>query len=164
MKIETNLLGLAGEYRVCSELIKRGLLAMLTYGNRKSADIYVIPHRRRAALRIEVKTSQNGRFVTRINQKKGLNRKNDVPDFKNDVPDFWVLFHCKCKGDNKYEEAFFILPHERIWNIQKRVNRDYERRFRKKHGCPPNEEKGVDNVRIKHVKEYKNRWELILRA
>jgi hypothetical protein len=157
MKIETDMLGLAGEYRVCSELIKRGLLAMLTYGNRKSADVYVIPHRRRAALRIEVKTSQNGRFVTRINQKKGLNRKNDVPDF-------WVLFHCKCKGDNKYEEDFFILPHKTICNIQKRVNRDYARRYRKKHGRQPNEEKGVDNVQIKHVKEYRNGWELILRA
>lgn len=41
-KIEKYLLHLAGEYRVCSELNKRGVFATITYGNRKAVDVYVI--------------------------------------------------------------------------------------------------------------------------
>jgi hypothetical protein len=41
-RMKTDLLHLAGEYRVCSELMKRGVFATVTYGNRKSVDIYAI--------------------------------------------------------------------------------------------------------------------------
>jgi hypothetical protein len=37
-KIPSDLLHLAGEYRVCSELNKRGIFATITYGNHKGVD------------------------------------------------------------------------------------------------------------------------------
>ena len=40
-RIEPYLLNLAGEYRICSELNKRGVFATVTYGNRKGADVTV---------------------------------------------------------------------------------------------------------------------------
>jgi hypothetical protein len=61
-------LSLAGEYRVCSELIKRGVVATVTYGNQKGADVYAISERQELALRIEVKTIQTARFLTGITQ------------------------------------------------------------------------------------------------
>jgi hypothetical protein len=64
--VDKNLLNLAGEYRVCSELCKHGLFATLTYGNRKSADVYVIADSTKRAFRIEVKTSQKATFVTSL--------------------------------------------------------------------------------------------------
>ena len=68
-KIASYLLNLAGEYRVCSELNKRGVFATVTYGTRKGADIYAINDRVGRSLRIEVKTSQKDRFVTNLSQK-----------------------------------------------------------------------------------------------
>ena len=56
-------LGLAGEMRVCSELLKKGYDASIVFGNAKSTDIVVTEGNK--LLRIEVKTSQTGRnFVT----------------------------------------------------------------------------------------------------
>ena len=40
MKIEKHYLSLAGEYRVCAELLKRGVSATVTYGNMKAVDIF----------------------------------------------------------------------------------------------------------------------------
>jgi hypothetical protein len=48
-KIPKYLLNMAGEYRVCIELQKRGLFATLTYGNRKCVDVYAISDRRKTA-------------------------------------------------------------------------------------------------------------------
>jgi hypothetical protein len=68
-RIEPHLLNLVGEYRVRSELCKRGVLATVTYGNRKGVDVYAISDRQERALKIEVETSQRGHFVTGITQK-----------------------------------------------------------------------------------------------
>ncbi len=70
-KIPSYLLNLAGEYRVCSELNKRGVFATVTYGTRKGVDVYAISDRRARALKIEVKTSQKGNFVTSLSQNCG---------------------------------------------------------------------------------------------
>lgn len=65
MAIDKYHLNLAGEYRICSELLKRGIFTTVTYGNMKSCDVIAVGENRRAAL-VEVKTSQSTRFVTRF--------------------------------------------------------------------------------------------------
>jgi len=155
-KIDSYLLGLAGEYRVCSELNKRGLFATMTYGNKKSADVYAIADKSRMAIRVEVKTSQGGRFLTGITQKCLEN--------SHDAPDYWVLFLLKPKPNGEFEEQFFVLSHKEICRIQKKVNSDYARPYREKHGKSPDEMAGVDNVRVKEVKMHEGRWDKILRA
>src|SRR5437868_14877321 len=100
MPIPQYLLNLAGEYRVCSELNKRGVFATVTYGNRKSVDVYAISdgQERERALKIEVKTTQEGKFVTRLAQKYSTTYDAAAPDFWERVaadkhaPDYWVLF------------------------------------------------------------------------
>lgn len=74
-KIPQYLLNLTGEYRVRSELTKRGVFATVTYGNRKSVDVYAISDRRERALKIEVKTSQPARQLRHKHQPKGPCRR-----------------------------------------------------------------------------------------
>ena len=153
-KIPQYLLNLAGEYRICSELNKRGVFATITYGNRKSADVYAISDRRERALKIEVKTSQQGSFVTKIGQ-KGL---IDDPT----APDFWVLFQIRAGKDGSLGERFFVLSHKEICAIQQARNQRYSDAYLKRHGKRPDPLKGVDNVTADDVKDHEGRWEIIV--
>lgn len=56
-KLLKELLGLAGEYAVASELCKRGMYAQLTLGSHKHTDILIETETR--MLRISVKTKQS---------------------------------------------------------------------------------------------------------
>jgi hypothetical protein len=155
-KISKEFLSLAGEYRVCSELLKRSIFATITYGNRKSVDVYAIGSRKKPALRIEVKTSQQKKFVTSITQ-KGLATSRDAPDF-------WVLCQIKTEKDGGMSERFFVLSHREICREQRKINRRYAKRYEEKHGHPPALGGGVDNVRLEYVEQYENAWSKIITA
>jgi hypothetical protein len=156
-KIERYLLNLAGEYRVCSELAKRGLLPCLSFGNYKGADIHVVNPQGRGSLRIEVKASQKGRFVTAMYKKY---RKKGCKQH----PDFWVLCDIKKSGKNDFDEKFFVLSHEEIAKTQEERHRRYCKKYRKKHGQPFDPAKGVDLVGIEDVEQYKDAWAKIKAA
>lgn len=153
-RIEPYLLNLAGEYRVCSELCKRGLLATVTYGNRKGVDVYAISDSQERALKIEVKTSQRGRFVTGITQ-KGLAEDPTAPDF-------WVLFELRGGPDGAFTERFFVLTHPEIRSIQAACNKKYNDRYAAKYGRNYDFSRGVDNVTVIDVQEHENQWSKIL--
>jgi len=150
VRIEPYLLSLAGEYRVCSELCKRGVLATVTYGNRKSVDVYVISDRQERALKIEVKTSQLGRFVTGITQ-KGLAEDSTAPDF-------WVLFDLRGGPDGTFSERFFVLRHSEMCRIQASINRRHNDRYKAKHGHSYDVSRGVDNVSVNDVQQHEGQW------
>lgn len=153
-KIPPYLLNLAGEYRVCSELNKRGVFATVTYGNRKGVDVYAISDRQERALKIEVKTSQQDKFVTSITQ-KGL--ANDP-----DAPDFWVLFQIQPGEDATFKERFFVLAHEEICRVQKARNDAYAKKYFARHGKQPDLSTGVDNVTIADVEQFEDQWSKII--
>lgn len=155
-RISKDLLHLAGEYRTCSELLKRGVFATITYGNRKAVDVYAIGDVGNKAVRIEVKTSQQKRFVTSITQ-KGLATSDDAPDF-------WVLCQMKSSSDGVTPERFFVLSHEEICRVQDKINRDYSTRYTAKHGRGPRLSGGVDNVRLESVEKFENAWDKIIQA
>jgi hypothetical protein len=77
MKLDKYHLSLAGEDRVCAELLKRGVFATITFGSMKSADVYAVGSNRRAAV-IEVKASQTGRFVTVSTKRIGPSRTRRI--------------------------------------------------------------------------------------
>jgi len=153
-RIEPYLLNLAGEYRVCSELNKRGVFATVTYGNRKGVDVYAISDRRERAIRIEVKTSQRTNFVTRITQKR-LTRDPTAPDF-------WVLFQIQPRRDGSFGERFFVLTHREICRIQAKRNRKYAARYMAKHRKRPDPLVGVDNVKVADVTQHEDQWAKII--
>ncbi len=154
-KIPPYLLSLAGEYRVCSELNKRGVFSTITYGNQKGVDVYAISDRKELALRIEVKTSQRNRFVTGIGQKR--NYQVDLT-----APDFWVMFQLKVDGDTSYSERFFVLTHAEICRIQRIVNTKYAKKYRTKYDRDPDVAKNVDSVSVTDVEEHEGKWSKII--
>jgi hypothetical protein len=84
IKMDKYLLGLAGETRVCAELLKKGFHANIVIGNAKATDI-VITNDKSKFLRIEVKTTQKGRkFVTGFYPK--------YTDSSKLHPNLWVFY------------------------------------------------------------------------
>jgi len=140
-------LNLAGEYRVCAELLRRGLFATITYGNKKGADIYVVGEEKKVAV-VEVKASQSKKFVT------GFYQKYKSPNV--DHPDFWVL-----AAMSESRDRFFVLTHEEMERTQCKRN------------CPGEDlgweeaairsTNGVDNVLVRNVEDHKDRWDKIAR-
>jgi len=153
-RIESYLLNLAGEYRVCSELNRRGVFATITCGNRKSVDVYAISDRQERALKIEVKTTQRMNFVTGITQ-KGLEKEPTAPDF-------WVLFQLRPNRDGTFADRFFVLSHAEICKIQKKRNAVYAKSYKARHGHGPNLSAGVDNVRLADVERHEQQWSKII--
>jgi hypothetical protein len=159
-KLPSYLLNLAGEYRVCSELNKRGVLGTMTYGNRKGADVYAMNDRDRRVLKIEVKTSQQKNFVTSITQ-KGMG----VESSNVGTPDFWVLVQILREVDpDGFHERFFVLTHKEICGVQERRNMLYGERYSERHGRQPDFSKGVDNVTVDDVEPFEDKWDKIIDA
>ncbi len=148
-KISKYHLSLAGEYRVCSELLKRSVYATVTFGNMKGVDVVAVGQNRRAAI-VEVKSSQQKNFVT------GFYQKYKTEEIEH--PTFWVLYSCGGKQDPPVDR-FFVLTHEEMAEVQATTNKcehlSYEQRAQRV-------KKGVDNVKIEHVVHYEDAWNKIV--
>lgn len=165
-QIEPYLLNLAGEYRVCSEINKRGILATITYGTHKGADIYAITKRR--SMKIEVKASQRDQFVT------NFSRKDDNPNSLEfwsrqaenlDAPEFWVFVQIFNVGEtDSFQERFFVLSHKELCAVQSARNTTYAANYLERHGKEWDFSKGVDNVKIADIEPFENQWSKIINA
>jgi hypothetical protein len=89
--IPKEILSLAGEFAVASELCRRGIYAQLTLGSRKRTDLLI--ETETAMLRIQVKAKQINRWTC-----KGVFGENIIlvlVDYKNKAleqrPDFYIL-------------------------------------------------------------------------
>jgi hypothetical protein len=159
-------LSLAGEYRVASELLKRGLNATVTFGNAKSADVVAYGSNRRAIV-VEVKTSQQGNFVTQFYNKYKTPTQQPHPDF-------WILVQVKVDAKGTFAERFFVLCHEELALIQAERNREYWVRCGKIRDDQEvtweqcydltNEGHGVDNVLLANVEQHEDQWGKIVDA
>ena len=136
---EKHFLNLAGEYAVCSELAKRSIQANLTLGNKKAVDIIVLLNENKAKT-IEVKTTNKNRIVT------GFFQKYKTPETPH--PDIWIMVII----DKLLSTRFFILTHEEVAMTQMKVN--------KLDNWAENKG-GVDNIPIKDLLEFENKWEKI---
>lgn len=76
MKLETELVGLAGEYFVAAQLCQRGLYAQLTLGNHKSVDI-LVESPRGAIYRVSVKTKTGAQWM----KVRGIHARNELMVF-----------------------------------------------------------------------------------
>lgn len=101
MTVPKHSLNLTGEYRVASELSRRGLHATPTYGNAKGCDLYAIGPNRRAVV-VEVKTTEQPKWMT------GFYRTYHTPD--QEAPDMWVLVRLM---DGEFDR-FYVLTHQEM--------------------------------------------------
>ncbi len=146
MKLDKGQVGLAGEFRVASEILRRGYLANITFGNAKATDIIVLGNGNRF-IRVEVKTSKNNRnFVTSYFPKYSTPSDSD--------PDMWVLYLPNKDGLSD-GDRFFLLTHEEVGELQLMVNK----------GIKTERGKGVDNIPLKVLLENRpdseDRWHLL---
>ena len=135
---EKYFINLAGEYAVCSELAKRNIQANLTLGNKKAVDIIILKNDN-TALTVEVKTTNKNKFVTGFFQKYF---SEELPH-----PNIWVLV--QLHENNK--TRFFILTHDDVADVQMRVNKMSKWEH----------VNGVDNIPLKEILEFENKWEKI---
>ncbi|MFZ0707180.1 MAG: hypothetical protein WAM71_16395 [Candidatus Korobacteraceae bacterium] len=148
--MKKELLSLAGEHRVASELCKRGIFATITPGNRKQTDIYAINDDTDRFCRIEVKTTQSSAFLTGINQRNKAGK----------APEFWVLV-LFTNGD----ERFFVLSNDEIVKLQKGETDKWQEGYRNRHpGKEYDMRTGVDKLPIRVVESSENCWEKIQKA
>lgn len=137
------MIGLAGEMRVCAELLKKGYMAAITHGNAKATDILITGPANRF-LRVEVKTSKNGKnFVTSYFPK--------YADLERTHPDLWVFYlpNKKLSADG---DRFFLATHEQVERIQLIVNK----------GCRTEKGQGCDNIPLKELLKHdlEDKWTL----
>jgi hypothetical protein len=146
MALDKYHLSLAGEYRVASELLKRGIFATITFGNAKGADLYAIGPTRRTAI-IEVKSSNSSKFVTGFYQK--------YQDEMRAHPNFWVLYSMT----DPDTEEFYVLSHAEMAKVQGARNYPGMSMTYAEHAIAA--KKGVDNVLAKDLRKYKSGWSKI---
>jgi len=144
---------LAGEFRIKSELLRRNIQCYITYGNTKSTDIIIHSKNSNKYKKVEVKTTtitnekKPNNFITSFYQKFKTEKQHS--------PDYWILF---LQDLTVNEDRFFILTHFEMSLEQAKRNKSSdqpwdERAFRVI--------KGVDNVLIKDIIQYENKWNTI---
>jgi hypothetical protein len=120
---EKIFLNLAGEFAVASELNRRRILASVTYGALKSADIFAVSRDATRMVRVEVKACQY-KYKRWPIGKKGANPTGRSSDL------FWVLvlLSLPTEGlrttDSQHEEGaprFFVLTLKNFTTPTRRV-------------------------------------------
>lgn len=152
-KLSKEVLSLAGEYAVASELCKRGLYSQITLGNHKRTDILVETELR--MLRIQVKAKQ----VNEWPSVAGLYRPDDflilvdyVGKNEDDRPDFFILN--LTDWEQIMEEELKKHPEAKI-DEQNRITY-----YREKNGQSYVDWKGL-NIKPNRVAHAKDQWQKI---
>lgn len=110
-------LGMAGEFLVAGELLRRGVMAAVTYGHAKKADVLVVHEGR--AVTLEVKTTSELKWVL----------GGAVPDNSGHL---WVLVYLP--PDASLAPEYFVLTAAELHAILWPQHLAYLDRFLAKHG------------------------------
>lgn len=144
---DKSFLNMAGEFAVASELNRRHVLASVTYGASKAADIFALNDHMRRVVRIEVKTTDKRRWVL---------GKNVAERPSGDV--FWVLVQLPPPDQ---PPRFFVLSEQEIHDIWRKDAEEYDREYETRHRRKF-EGLGVPNVSLDdRVLACEGQWEKI---
>ena len=144
-------LSLAGEFFVAAELQRRDVMASVTYGNAKKADVVAFSPKNSTALVIEVKSTSKKSWV--------VGNKNPEP-----TEDVWVLVHIP--ADQHQTTRYFILTAREIHDILEPGEQDYLLRFFARNGYESTKP-GATSIRLNQVDGTKtesceDKWDKIL--
>lgn len=140
-------LGLAGEFLVAGELLRRGISAAVTYGNAKKADVIAVQGDRAVAL--EVKTTSQAKWV--IGSK--------LPDIDNRI---WIFVYLPL--DETLSPEFFVSSSADLHALLLPGDQLYLEKYRKKHDT---EFSGVGVVSLQRKlldKSYLGAWRKVSSA
>lgn len=138
-------MGVAGEFLVAGELLRRGIMAAVTYGNAKKADVVAIAEGK--SVSVEVKTTSASKWVLGAS----------VPEASNVV---WVLVYLP--DDLSESPQYFVLTGGELRDIVLPMDRDYRERYLAKHG-KPFARTGVTSVARSAVESYWGAWHTVNR-
>jgi hypothetical protein len=142
-------LNMAGEFAVASELNRRHVLASVTYGASKAADIFALSERMQRVVRIEVKTTDKKQWPLG----KHIITSSQPPDV------FWVLVYLPPPNQ---PPKFFVFSAQEIHEIWRKNTSEFERRYEDKHGHKYDQSLGVPNVKFDDlVLPYEGQWDKI---
>ena len=135
--IEKNLLSLAGEFAVASQLCLRGYVASLTLKNYPGVDIFVFNPKNEKQITIQVKASTDGWF----NAPKIVNKKS-------------IFVYAHIKQDKTLE--FYIIPAEEVIKIREEELKEYL-------DSHPNVKKDqpIWLGGQEHFSKFKDKWEIL---
>ena len=140
-------IGLAGEFLVAGKLLRRGVMAAVTYGNAKKADVIAVEGNR--AISLEVKTTSETKWVL-----GGV-----IPE---DASSLWILVHLPISETESPE--YFILTSSELRQIVLPLHEAYNERYKLKHGKDYSTV-GVYSVQGNLIRsEHKGAWDKVRRA
>ena len=155
-------LNLAGEFAVASELNRRRILASVTYGASKSADVFALSRGMRRVLRVEVKTTDKMKWPIGDKATRLESNSDDV---------IWVFvllpapLNQKPKDDShqgRHAPRFFILSAKELHAVWWQQAEEYLKRYRLRHGGKEFTGRGVPNVRLEGVEPFEGQWQKIV--
>ena len=138
-------IGLAGEFFVAAELLRRGVMASVTYGNAKRADVIAVSPSTSAAAVLEVKSTSQKKWVI----------GNHVPE---PTDNLWVLVHLPA---DESSPRYFVATAQELHAILAPQDIEYRRRFRERNGKEFSGI-GVVSIRLKEVELYEGEWSKVL--
>lgn len=145
-KLETTLVGVAGEYLVAGELTLRGYLASITLRNSRGIDIIVSTSDGTASASIQVKTNSNGSATWLLNKK--------AESFSADNH-YYVFVALLELGERP---RYYIVPSRVVAEYTRRTHAEFLS-GQKKDGSP-RKDSNIRNFKDPEG-EYFERWELI---
>ena len=157
---EKEFLNLAGEFAVASELNRRQVLASVTYGASKRADLFALSSDMSRFVRIEVKaTTPKGK---RTKWAVGVGGTKDIP-----IDVFWVLVLFPSTLDGAPADSlqlaaqaprFYVLSQKEVYLEFRKAADEYDRRK----GAPFTG-RGFPSVFLKDVEPYEGQWQKIIK-
>lgn len=139
-------MGVAGEFLVAGELLRRGIMAAVTYGNAKKADVIAFGDGK--SVNVEVKTTSSEKWVL----------GSVVPAESAIV---WVLVHLP--ADESEPPDYFIFTSSELRDLVVPMDSDYRARYMEKHG-KPFKGIGVTSIERRAIPlQYRGAWHTVNR-
>jgi len=158
---DMQLTKMVGEYLVCAELCRKGLLATTFTGNVPQFDILATDKRLRT-IPVQVKANAKGDWMLRAdsfldinyNKEKKIQMIIGKKDFKSSK-----VIYIFVKLVDQGEDEFYIL---RLQDLQRIIFKSYKE-YLKKHGGkrPKNPESKHKAILSKHLSDNRDNWELL---
>ena len=158
---DMQLTKMAGEYLVCAELCRRGLLATTFTGNVPEFDI-LATDKRLQTIPIQVKANAKGDWMLRAdlflnidyNKEKKIQTIVGKKDFKNSK-----LIYIFVKLVDQGKDEFYIL---RLQDLQRIIFKNHNEYLKKHGGRRPKTPESMNTaILLKHLSNYRDNWELL---
>lgn len=163
--LQNKLVGQAGEYLVCAELARRGLIATSFTGNVPEFDLIVADETLRT-IPIQVKTSRGNSWRTRADSWMDIDIDDDARvqidrgDAKITNPDLIYVCVVLAEAGTDSQDRFFILQKK---DLQRVCAKNYRGWIGGHNWKRPRNYKSLDNrYDVEDLEPYEDRWDLII--